>query len=99
MGHFVRNGVREVPMPEFEQTAEEWAWEKIRAGQIANFDEARIRPIDHNGQRDLAQNVDRVEIAMAQPVAFRVSKTSEQNSLSRFVKDVHPSDVRRQPQL
>ena len=60
---------------------------------------ARIRPIDHNG-RDLAQNVDRVEIAMAQPVAFRnVSKTSEQNSLSRFVEDVHPSDVRRQPQL
>src|SRR5262249_5670438 len=61
---------------------------------------ARIRPVDHNGPPDLAQNVDRVEIAMAQPVAIRhVSKTSEQNSLSRFVEDVHPSDVRRQPQL
>ena len=61
---------------------------------------ARIRPIDHNGPRDLAQNVDRVEIAMAQPVAFRhVSKTSEQHPLLRFVKHVCPSDVRRQPQL
>ena len=78
-------------MPEFEQTAEEWAWEKIRAGQIANFDEARIRPIDHNGPRDLAQNVDRVEIAMAQQApsgmsARRVSKTRFRGSSRTFTR-------------
>ena len=61
---------------------------------------AGIGPIDHDGLRRLAQNVHRMEIAVAQAIAIRhVLEAIEQDLLPRLVERHGSDDARCQPTL